>query len=181
MFFHGSFDPWMPKVQQQYPWVKKFYRKAPATLLLLGTGSSVWEDVNKAHGLFTPDINFAINGTGTSWMHGLDHWIFDSDDGLLRQTERRRHNMLPRAGALYCTSKTHRVSIPMKIVDGVLAERAAIKLALELADKVILAGFNNEPRDQGWDIGTMKSKVRALSGPSVELFGVPDHTWLRAW
>ena len=26
IFFHGTFDPWQPKIQSEYPWVKEFYR-----------------------------------------------------------------------------------------------------------------------------------------------------------
>jgi hypothetical protein len=26
VLFHGHFDPWMPEIQEQYPWVKEFYR-----------------------------------------------------------------------------------------------------------------------------------------------------------
>ncbi len=181
VFFHGSFDPWMPKVQQQYPWVKKFYRKAPATLLLLGNAPTVWEDVSAARAMCSPDMVFAINGTGVTWPHQLDHWLIEHEDHLIKLPERRRNNKLPKAITMHTTSRSHRHVLPAHIVKDQIVERASVNLALDFADRVILAGFDKEATQQNWDVQSMKSRVRAFSGEALSLFGTPDPTWLRTW
>lgn len=176
VFFHGSWDPWMPTIQQSHTWVKRYYRQSPAKLLLLGNSPTVWDEVRVARELMNPDLVIAVDKVGVTWPHDLDHWIVRDDVNLSRWLEDRRRNKLPKVQNIWCLSTTRRTSIPVRTIGSTDFRQSVISLACDLADKIVIAGT---PFDH--DGAPRHKQLRSVAVDSQQYFGLPDASWLEAW
>lgn len=164
--------------------------------LVVGGASCVWQDVEAAMRLATPDAFFVINDMIPRWPHRLDYVTTlhpDKLDGWLTARKKAGH---PAPGQVWA----HRHA---KLVDKVTNDWAgssglfAVKLALELKfSGVILAGVPMTPEENhfvrqvkwssartfrnGWQkhLTDIKHKVRSMSGWTKSILGEPTPEWL---
>lgn len=180
-------------------------KSAKRSALVLGGAACVWQDVDEAFKLFTPDVIAAVNNVGLDYAGRVDHWfslhIRPTRDWIgLRAALRGRIRMGRNRPTLW-TGSAHR------FVDrhvhpcwcseqggdsGLLAVQGLLSLGIE---RIVLAGvpvtamrhyFDSEPWGDAaickpfWlaHLDEMKPYVRSIGGWTRELLSYPTKEWL---
>jgi hypothetical protein len=166
--------------------------------LCLGGASCVWDDIDAALKIFTPDYVVACNDIGAEWPHRLDAWVTLHPEKMADWRDKRRANG-------YETAKTYLVhgdNIPdwMTLYPFMFPEQRAsgssglftAKAALAYcgADMAVLCGIPMDSQrhffdDKSWtDFNTYKdafrlldpankNRIKSMSGWTAEYLGKP--------
>lgn len=170
--------------------------------LVLGGAQCLWQDIDKAKDICTPDVYVAINEVGTVWPHDLDIWVSFHANRLIEWVAERRSKNLPDANHLWTgpvmrTRGLREVINQHKEVLGGSSGLLAVLVALKYVNHVLLAGVPMDPtphwhdRDRGkpWAAATHHRQawtealprlgnVRSMSGWTAEQLGFPDEAWV---
>jgi hypothetical protein len=168
--------------------------------LVLGGASCVWDDAFEAIEKFNPGLFVACNDIGTRWSGPLDAWVTLHPEKMAKWRSERAAQGFSEAFEHVAAEDGH-AGID-RVADyrwpGMTASGSsglfAVKIALEKADKVILAGVPMTPTAHFFDDAPwahvrsfneawktmqpfLKGKVASMSGWTRELLGGPEN-WL---
>lgn len=179
---------------------------SPRSALILGGARCLWDDLQAADALFTPDIIIATNHAGVNFEKRFDYWVSFHPEKFVDWIHRRQIAQRPMP-PLLVTAK-HRQSlpsikkdlgIPIKFIDswGGSSGLLSVTLALGLGcQKIVLAGVPLDKREAHFDspqlwaeaskyraawiahLPEMKKRVKAFSGWTAEQLGEVTEAWL---
>lgn len=166
---------------------------------VLGGAGCIWDDLDEARELATPDLIIATNHAGRDFKGHVDHWVSMHAELLAHwQGQRHRAGRSP-AGKLW--SAQHRQGGPATIdripspggSSGLLAVFVGLHLGI---DRIICCGVPMSSNEAHYDdrkrwmearmylpawrraLPKMQDRVRSMSGETAILLGRPDGTWL---
>jgi hypothetical protein len=167
--------------------------------LVLGCGECVWHDAARFYEMATPDAVIAVKDMILLWPLRVDYGVNlhpERSIGYMRERAKLKRNTDFEVWAHKSLTSTlpHRVTTDWQGSTGLLA----VKIALEEGfDGVVLAGVPMEPSAghvvrhkawqsaqmfrKGWKVhfGEIESKVKSMSGWTMDLLGTPTTEWLQ--
>jgi len=175
------------------------------TALILGGAKCLYDDVEAALKLFTPDIVIAVKDIGITYPI-IHHWVTFHIDRTPRELATRRATGLRDPECIWHHAKARNVpylDVPTRkiVVKGGSSGMMGVLCALELGvDKAVLTGIPLDPamphyhrRKHGkpwrdatlyrafWkqEAPTFNDRVRSMSGYTKELLGEPTAKWFK--
>lgn len=174
------------------------------SVLIIGRGAGVWDEVAAAKKLFTPDLTVAINIAGRDYPHAFDHWVTYHPEQYPGWITTRQEAGYPGGMTLWTAIfEGHHLGshlkLPLQYVacDGGSSGYLAVVLSEGplRGDRIVLCGIpltdtpryddvrpweEVEPYRKTWieALPRLKTKVRSMSGWTREQLGAPDETWL---
>lgn len=173
------------------------------TAIVLGTAASVFDDLNAALALFTPDIVIAVNDVGVDYEGHIDHWASCHIDLFPWWIQEREAKGYEPVDQLWTNeSKIRHLSAAqraMNFLGAPYSETSSGGLGLSVAQvqqcsHIVLCGLplENGPHYKGEHDFTFEghyqarwlavkdsmANVRSMSGWTREQLGAPTKSWL---
>lgn len=150
-------------------------------LLIVGCGTSVWDDLEEFFGMGVPHDTCCINRIGLVYPCDFDHWYSFHPKELLEWSKQRPGALLHTIGGV----EAGILAYGLPNVGGSSAMQAMHVSNVFLGyDRFVLAGV---PLDGPYEVflpawrfahSTLAESVRSLSGNTMQLFGKPTHDWM---
>lgn len=173
---------------------------------VLGGAECVWDDLESARAISSPDIVCCINDIGVDYIGDIDYWVSYHADKLVIWVNKRKKLGLTPARELW-TGNVRTRFLPANIKKfkntGGSSGLLATRLLLDESDAthIILCGvplnpdmphYHNAKNRQPWKDGrtyqkhwieqkaSLSKRVKSMSGWTAELLGTPTRKWLES-
>ena len=172
---------------------------------VLGGAACVWDDLEGARTLCTPDIVCCVNDIGVDYSGRIDHWVSFHSELLTRLILKRKKRGYADAANLWTGKARHRDAPKGIKTHGTRGGSSGMLATGIMCDRVhathiILCGvpidggmphYHNRDNKNPWidaryyhkhwrdNLDAFRKRVRSMSGWTSELLGRPDEEWLQ--